>query len=184
MEQQIRACLDQKRYREAFDLLLPEYQNRVFRLAFAMLGDQAAAEDTAQDVFVRIWKALAGFRGQSSLSTWIYAITRNTCLSALRSAAAKREISLEEPGVGQAVESSGAVSEPAERSGVDLVRLMAELPEKHQQVLRLYYMEERSYEEVARLLDLPMGTVKVSLHRARKQLARAAAGIKMETGTT
>lgn len=111
MEQQIRACLDQKRYREAFDLLLPEYRNRVFRLAFAMLGDRAAAEDTAQDVFVRIWKALAGFRGQSSLSTWIYAITRNTCLTALRSAAAKREISIEEPGVGQAVESSAAVSE-------------------------------------------------------------------------
>jgi RNA polymerase sigma-70 factor (ECF subfamily) len=184
MEQQIRACLDQKRYREAFDLLLPEYQNRVFRLAFAMLGDPAAAEDTAQDVFVRIWKALAGFRGQSSLSTWIYAITRNTCLTALKSAAAKREISIEEPGVGQVVESSAAVSEPATRAGIDLIRLIAELPERHQQVLQLYYMEERSYEEVARLLDLPMGTVKVSLHRARKQLARAAARSKMETGTT
>ena len=81
MEQEIRACLDQKRYQEAFDLLLPEYQNKVFRLAYAMLGDAALAEDTAQEVFVRIWKALAGYRGQSLLSTWIYAITRNTCLT-------------------------------------------------------------------------------------------------------
>src|SRR4026208_160633 len=168
MEQQIRACLDQKRYREAFDLLLPEYRNRVFRLAFAMLGDRAAAEDTAQDVFVRIWKALAGFRGQSSLSTWIYAITRNTCLTALRSAAAKREISIEEPGVGQAVESSAAVSELAARAGIDLIRLIAELPERHRQVLRLYYMEERSYEEVARLLDLPVGAAHVHLSHHRQ----------------
>jgi RNA polymerase sigma-70 factor (ECF subfamily) len=82
------------------------------------------------------------------------------------------------------VESSGAISEPGVRAGIDLIRLIAELPERHQQVLRLYYMEERSYEDVARLLDLPMGTVKVSLHRARKQLARAAARSKMETGTT
>src|SRR2546430_15201500 len=84
MEQEIRACLDQKQYRDAFDRLLPEFQNKVFRLAYAMLGEAGAAEDMAQDVFVRIWRALPGYRGQSSLSTWIYAITRNTCLTALR----------------------------------------------------------------------------------------------------
>jgi RNA polymerase sigma-70 factor (ECF subfamily) len=115
MEQEIRACLDQKRYQEAFDLLLPEYQNKVFRLAFAMLGDAALAEDTAQEVFVRVWKAIAGFRGQSSISTWIYAIARNACLTALRSAGARREISMEEAGVGRAAERSGLVLEPAAR---------------------------------------------------------------------
>src|SRR5690242_10418138 len=104
MEQEIRACLDQKRYEEAFDLLLPEFQNKVFRLAYAMLGDAARAEDLAQDVFLRAWKALPGFRGQSSVSTWIYAITRNACLTALKAAGAKEERSLEERGIAHAAE--------------------------------------------------------------------------------
>ena len=66
------------------------------------------------------------------------------------------------------------------RTGVDLEALVAQLPEKHRQVLRLYYMEEKSYDEVARLLDLPMGSVKTYLHRARKQLAEAVARSRME----
>ena len=173
MEQEIRACLDQKRYREAFDRLLPELQNKVFRLAYAMLGEAGAAEDMAQDVLIRIWKALPGYRGQSSLSTWIYAITRNACLSALRKTGVRREVSMEEPGVARAAEAT--VLEAGGDTGIDVLRFLKQLPEKHQQVLRLYYLEEKSYEEVARLLEWPMGTVKVYLHRARKELAEAVA---------
>ena len=183
MEQEIRACLDQKRYQDAFDLLLPEYQNKVFRLAYAMVGDAALAEDMAQEIFIRIWKALPGFRGQSLLSTWIYAITRNACLTAMKTASGKREISMEDQGVRHAVESAVRPVELGPRAGIDVDRFMNELPEKHRQVLRLYYMEEKSYEEVARLLDWPMGTVKASLHRARKQLAQAMIQSKMEKGT-
>src|SRR5690349_19060104 len=120
MEQEIRACLDQKRYREAFDWLLPEFQNKVFRLAYAMLGEAGAAEDMAQDVFIRIWKALPGYRGQSSLSTWIYAITRNACLSALRKTGVRREVSMEEPGVARAAEAT--VLEAGGDTGIDVLR--------------------------------------------------------------
>ena len=181
MEQEIRACLDQKRYQEAFDRLLPEFQNKVFRLAYAMLGDAALAEDMAQEVFIRIWKALPGFRGQSALSTWIYAIARNACLTALKKGAVKRESSLEEPNVARAAEEAGVP--PARHAEIDVLRFLDELSERHRQVLRLYYMEERSYEEVARLLEWPMGTVKTYLHRARKELAEAVARSKMEKGT-
>jgi RNA polymerase sigma-70 factor (ECF subfamily) len=170
-EQEIRSCLDQKRFLDAFDRLLPEFQNKVFRLAWAMLGDRVLAEDIAQEVFVRIWKALPGFRGQSSLSTWIYAITRNACLTALKAGSAKKESSLEEPSVARAAENSGI--EPCAHARIDVLRHLQELPEKYQQVLRLYYLEEKSYEEVSRLLAWPMGTVKTNLHRARKQLAEA-----------
>ena len=180
MEQEIRACLDQKRYREAFDQLLPEFQNKVFRLAYAMLGEAGAAEDMAQDVFVRIWRALPGYRGQSSLSTWIYAITRNACLTALRKAGMKREVSMEEPGVVRAAEETGLAGRRGAGADIDVLRFLGQLPEKHQQVLRLYYLEEKSYEEVARLLEWPMGTVKVYLHRARKELAEAVARSKIE----
>ena len=181
MEQEIRACLDQKRYQEAFDRLLPEFQNKVFRLAYAMLGDAALAEDMAQEVFIRIWKALPGFRGQSAVATWIYAIARNTCLTALKKGAVKRESSLEEPSVARAAEEAGVP--PARHAEIDVLRFLDQLPERHRQVLRLYYMEERSYEEVARLLEWPMGTVKAYLHRARKELAEAVAQSKMEKGT-
>jgi RNA polymerase sigma-70 factor (ECF subfamily) len=182
MEQEIRACLDQKRYEEAFDLLLPEFQNKVFRLAYAMLGDAARAEDLAQDVFLRAWRALPGFRGQSSVSTWIYAITRNACLTALKAAGAKEERSLEERGIAHAAER--AARAPSAHATIDVARFLEHLPEKHQQALRLYYLEEKSYEEVSRLLGWPMGTVKTCLHRARKELAVALMQSKMESGTT
>lgn len=180
MEHKIRAYLDEKRFREAFDLLLAAYQSKVFRLAYALMGDAALAEDMAQEAFVRVWKALPGYRGQSSLSTWIYAITRNTCLTGLRKEMARKEVSLEEPGIEHAVETLRAPGERSRSDMIDLGPLIARLPAKHQRVLRLYYMEQKSYEEVARLLDLPMGTVKVYLHRARKELAAAITQSKME----
>src|SRR5690349_505385 len=136
MEQEIRACLDQKRYREAFDQLLPEFQNKVFRLAYAMLGDAARAEDMSQEVFIRVWKALPGFRAQSSLSTWIYAITRNACLTALKAGGAKKEMSIEEPGVAREAEQAGMAANPA-GARIDVFRFLGGLPEKHRLVLRL-----------------------------------------------
>jgi len=182
MEQEIRACLDQKRYQEAFDLLLPEFQSKVLRLAYAMLGDAALAEDLAQEVFVRAWKALSGFRGQSSVSTWIYAITRNACLTAIKAAAGKKESSLDERGIARAAEQAGRA--PSVHATIDIARLLEQLPEKHRQALRLYYLEEKSYAEVSRLLGWPMGTVKTCLHRARKELAVALMQSKMESGKT
>jgi len=170
MEDPIRTHLDHKRYREAFELLLAQYENKVFRLAYALLGNRALGEETAQDVFVRIWKGLPGYRGQSSLSTWIYAIARNACLTARRRYAARPALSLDEPAVRQAAEARNAW---ALRKQTDLDSLVALLPEKYRQVVTLFYMEDRSYEEVSRLLDLPMGTVKTYLHRARKDLAAA-----------
>jgi RNA polymerase sigma-70 factor (ECF subfamily) len=184
MEQEIRTCLDQKHYHQAFDRLLPEFQNKIFRLAYAMLGDAGLAEDMAQEVLIRIWKALPGYRGQSSLSTWIYAIARNTCLTAIKKAGSKKEVSMEAPGVARFAEEFSLPGERSARAGIDVLRFLRELPEKHRQVLRLYYMEEKSYEEVARLLDWPMGTVKVYLHRARKELAAAVARSNIKKGTS
>ena len=170
MEDPIRAHLDHKRYHEAFELLLSQYENKVFRLAYAMLGNRALAEETAQEVFIRIWKALAGYRGQASLSTWIYAIARNACLTARRRQAGLPAFSLDEPHVRQAIESRYT---SAGRADTDLASLIAQLPENYRQVLTLFYLEEKSYQEVSQLLDLPMGTVKTYLHRARKHLAAA-----------
>ena len=96
-DQEIRAFLDQKLYAPAFDLIVKNFSGKVMRLAYSILGNRALAEDLTQDVFVRIWKALPAYRGLSSVSTWIYSITRNTCLTALKRARANNAISLDEP---------------------------------------------------------------------------------------
>jgi len=84
MEQDIRQRLDAKQYREAFELLMDRFQNKVFCLAFSMVRNETMAEDLTQEVFMKIWKALPGYQGDASLSTWIYTITRNTCLTEIK----------------------------------------------------------------------------------------------------
>lgn len=148
----------------AFERLLGEYRDRVFRLACSLLGDEAAAEDATQDVFLRIWKGLLGFRGDSSVSTWIYAIARNVCLTRRRMAGAHPTSSLEE---------AAEIQSPTPSAGPDsdLRAAIEKLDARHRDVLVLFYLEERSYQQVALALGLPMGTVKTNLHRAKKELA-------------
>jgi RNA polymerase sigma-70 factor (ECF subfamily) len=166
MDEEIRAHLDRERWQQAFDLVLKHYQTKVFHLAVSILGNRELAEDASQEIFLRIWRALPAYRGASSLSTWIFSIARNASLTALKRASARRTISLEEPGMLAAAERQ----EP-DRPTPDLALLVSQLPEKQRQVVTLFYMEEKSYEEVASLLDMPMGTVKTHLFRARKELA-------------
>jgi len=157
---------------EAIALLLPAFRRKVFGLAYSFVRDRDAAEDVTQDVFIKVWRALPGFDGRASMSTWIYTITRNASLSALR--ARRPQSSLSEPQVMEAVELSNPVPSAdviAERAA--LQRLVDELPTKQRQVVTLFYMQEQSHEEVAAMLAMPVGTVKNLLHRARAQLSTA-----------
>jgi len=181
MDEEIHACLDRRQWTEAFELVVARYQDRVFRLAFSMLGDRPAAEESAQEIFIRIWRGLPNYRGASSLSTWVFAVARNTCLTALQAAGKHRILSLDVPAVRAAAEARESAS-PRFGSGPDLPLLLSQLPEKYRQALTLFYMEDRSYLEVARILDLPMGTVKTNIHRARKELADALSRAKMAKG--
>jgi RNA polymerase sigma-70 factor, ECF subfamily len=161
----------------AFERVLREYRRRIFGLAFSYLRNRAAAEDLAQEVFIKVWKALPAFDGRSSLATWIYAITRNTSISALR---ARREpCSLNDPDILACVESASPVpSEDAELERESLLRLVDALPVKQRQAVILFYMEERSHEEVSAMLAMPVGTVKTLLHRARARLSASAGELK------
>jgi RNA polymerase sigma-70 factor (ECF subfamily) len=100
------------------------------------------------------------YRGESSLGTWIFSITRNVCLTAI----SKRARSAP-------VEAADRAKPEAPDHHPDIFDLVRQLPENYRQVVMLFYMEDRSYEEVARMLDLPLGTVKTHLYRARQQLA-------------
>ncbi len=156
------------RGQEAFERLVPVYRRRVFGLAYGILRDRAAAEDLAQEVFVKLWQALPRYDGRAQLSTWIYAITRNAAVSALR--ARRRVASLSEDAV--AAEAEGiAAPGPAAEDDPALRRAIDRLPEKQRQAITLYYLDERSVDEVADLMGLPSNTVKTHLHRARAGLA-------------
>ena len=158
---------------EAIALLLPAFRRKVFGLAYSFLRDREAAEDVTQDVFIRVWRALPGFDGRASLSTWIYAIARNASLSALR--ARRPHSSLSDPEVMDAVEAiDAAPSADAILDRAALLRLVDQLPTKQRQVIMLFYMEEQSHEGVANMLAMPVGTVKTLLHRARARMSAAA----------
>jgi RNA polymerase sigma-70 factor, ECF subfamily len=165
----IHAHLRVGRHRAAFEAVLPRYRDRVYRLAFSILRDKESAEDAAQDVFVKLWRALPGYNGSAALSTWIYAITRNTCISTLRKR--RPQISLDEPGDdedGPVLQLAAPEHDDSAVASVE--KLLALLPERYRQAVTLFYMEDQSYDQTAAALGMPLGTVKALLHRARKRL--------------
>lgn len=155
---------------EAFERLVPAYRRRVFGLAFSILRDRAAAEDLAQEVFVKLWQALPRYDGRAQLSTWIYAITRNAAISALR--ARRREVSMSDPVVAAEAEGIYATGD-ATADDAALRRRVEALPDRQRMAVTLYYLDERPVEEVAEMMGLPANTVKTHLHRARASLAAA-----------
>ncbi|HYM36638.1 MAG TPA: sigma-70 family RNA polymerase sigma factor [Steroidobacteraceae bacterium] len=167
----IHAHLRAGRHRAAFEAVLPRYRDRVFRLALSILRDREAAEDAAQDVFVRLWRALPGYNGSAALSTWIYAITRNTSISILRKR--RPQISLDEPMFTDDDDGAGlqlAAPSQDDSAVASVEKLLDHLPERYRQAVTLFYMEDQSYDQTAAALGLPLGTVKALLHRARKRL--------------
>jgi RNA polymerase sigma-70 factor, ECF subfamily len=167
--------------------LMDRYRQKVMHLAVSIVRDPALAEDMSQTVFVKVWQALPKFDGRAALSTWLYTIARNTCLTAVQRE--RRLVPLEdfsdvadddEPelfGVSGQAAGEGSSQAAAE---YDVARLLEQLPEPYRRVVVLFYLEDRSCEEVGELLSMPNGKVKAPLHRGRKKLA-ALAGEESET---
>jgi RNA polymerase sigma-70 factor, ECF subfamily len=156
----------------AFEELVTTYQHRVFGVAVRMLGSPTEAEEVAQETFLRAHRALADFRGDAKLSTWLYAIASRLCLNRLASGEGRisraRMEGLDRLPAGEGGE-PGADLERSERETA-LHRAIAELPEERRIVVVLRDLEGLTYDEIASTLSLELGTVRSRLHRARLDL--------------
>jgi RNA polymerase sigma-70 factor (ECF subfamily) len=162
MDEDVQYLLKARRYQEALERLLDRYEKKVFRMALTMMRDAGRAEEVTQDIFLKLWRALPGFDGRAALSTWLYTIARNTCLSAVRTESYRKTVPLDEC-------SQPTVPNTALRD-LALEQCLSKLPDVQREVITLFYLEERSVADVATMLDLPEGTVKSHLHRARRAL--------------
>jgi RNA polymerase sigma-70 factor (ECF subfamily) len=159
---------------EAFAELVTRHQRYVYNLAYRLLRGTDEAEDLAQEAFLRAWRGLSSFRGEARFTTWLYRIVTNLCYNRL--AHLRRQL-LEADGEDvDALPSSTykdppAAVEAAERRAF-LQRQIAALPDKYRLVITLFYLQAFSYKEIAQVLDLPLGTVKTHLFRARERLRR------------
>jgi RNA polymerase sigma-70 factor (ECF subfamily) len=167
--------------RTVLEGLMDRYRQKVMHLAVSIVRDQALAEDLSQTTFVKVWQALPKFDGRAALSTWLYTIARNTCLTAITRE--RRMVPLEDfaevaddDGDPMVFGTAHAGVETAAQAGAeyDVSKLLAQLPEPYRRVVVLFYLEDRSCEEVGELLSMPTGTVKALLHRGRKKLAALA----------
>ncbi len=154
----------------AFEALVLAHQHRVFSIALRMLGNRGDAEEVAQEVFLRVHRSIRKFRGESRLSTWLYAITSRLCLSRLKSGGRGRlagEAALARVPDGNPA--PGTTLEAAE-AGAAVHRAIAQLDGEQRAVVVMRDIHGLSYEEIAAALDLPLGTVRSRLHRARMEL--------------
>ena len=151
----------------AFRELVDRYKGLVFALVARSIADRGRAEEVAQDVFVRVYRGLPSFRGESRFSTWIYRITVNLL-------AAERRAPLTEPleGTGAVRREFGAVDRAFDELTLRdrMEKALQRLPTKYQVLINGHYLKGMRYEELAEALDLPLGTVKTHLHRAKRQL--------------
>ena len=164
---------------EAFEKLIEIYQKKIFNLAYRMIGNFDDANDLAQETFIRVFRSIASFKGQSAFSTWIYRITTNVCLDELRKRKNKKEMSLDaeiqlEDGEmkRQIMSDDPLPDEVAERDEIRSIVSGAidSLPEDQRLVITLRDIQGLSYDEIADVLDCPSGTVKSRINRARQAL--------------
>ncbi len=165
---------------EAYESLVRNYQHRIYRLCLAMTGTHPAADDLAQDTFLKAYLALARFREGTSFSAWIRRIAVNASLNYLKRR--RREEPLgDDPGDTSGAVFSSKIGTPHEqllRNDIDraLDTALGALPPKLRVVFTLHAVEGLKYEEIARTIGVPVGTVMSRLSRARSRLQKALAG--------
>mgnify|MGYP002002376715 FL=1 len=158
--------------KDAFEQLVIRHQELVFSLAYKLTGNREMANDVAQEAFIRAWKAIEKFRGDSTFSTWIYRITVNTAWTLRKKARKHNTLNIEdtyEPIVIDEKKDPELVAINSDLSSV-LINALDKIPIEQRIIVELKNIEGRSHKEIADYLDISVTAAKVRLHRAHQRL--------------
>ena len=156
----------------AFEQLVIRHQDLVFSLAYKLTGNREMANDVAQEAFIRAWKAIGKFRGDSTFSTWIYRITVNTAWTLRKKAKKHNTLNIDdtyEPIVIDEKKDPELVAINSDLSSV-LINALDKIPIEQRIIVELKNIEGRSHKEIADYLDISVTAAKVRLHRAHQKL--------------
>lgn len=166
---------------KSFEQLVRKYKTSIFNTVYSMLGNTAEAEDTTQEIFLKVYSSTGSFNFKSSFSTWLYRITVNKCLDELKkrknqSLSLENELNAEEQVTLKDIFSSDKKNIDDEIAKKELQKtihkILNSLPEKYRMVLTLKEFENLSYQEIARIMKISVNRVKIWLFRARAKLKR------------
>jgi RNA polymerase sigma-70 factor (ECF subfamily) len=149
----------------AFEALVRSYQGDVWRLCFHLLGNSAMADDVTQDAFVRAFRFLHRYRGDSKFSTWLFSIARNCALDEVRRNQRRRKVT-------DIIEAQPERAPVRTELGIEVREAVTALPLELREPLVMIDILGQSYAEVAETMGIPVGTVKSRVHRARDTVAR------------
>lgn len=176
----------------AMDELVQRHYRTVFNLAYRLSGNYDDAQDIVSEAFIRVHNALPNFRGDASFSTWLHRIVRNVFLDERKKQRIRTHSSLEEMVELEDSSVSRQIVDPApgpqfaveqdERAAI-IQQAVVTLPENQRLMIGLYHFQHRSYEEIAEIMDLPIGTVKSRLNRARLALKNKLSGARELLGS-
>jgi len=155
---------------KAFSILVKKYQERLYWHIRRMLVDHEDSNDVMQNVFIRVWNALANFREDAQLYTWLYRIATNECLTFIEQRKKKGTISINELESGLSNKIRADQGFDANKLEWKLQLAIQQLPEKQRVVFTLRYYDEMPYEEMSKVLETSAGALKASYHHAAKKI--------------
>lgn len=157
----------------AFSTLVDRYKDMVFALALRMLKNREEAEEVAQDTFIKVYKSLTKFKGDSKLSTWIYKVAYNSCLDSIKkNKKYQANVPVDDITMPQIKTMNNALDGILEAEKSQLIQdCLKQLPSEDSFLLTLFYFEEQSLEEISKVVGITPNNVKVKLFRSRKKLA-------------
>ncbi|MBV8255209.1 MAG: sigma-70 family RNA polymerase sigma factor [Chitinophaga sp.] len=155
---------------QGFTLIIRKYQERLYWHVRRLVIDHEDANDVLQNVFIKVWKNLEGFREDAQLYTWLYKIATNECLTFLEQQKKKHAVSLTDVETGLSNKLKADTQFDPNKLEWKLQKAILQLPEKQRIVFNLRYYEEMPYEQMSKILDTSEGALKASYHHAVKKI--------------
>lgn len=157
----------------AFAVLVNQYKDLAFTLAYKMLKNREEAEEVSQDTFIKIYKSLNKFKGESKFSTWVYKITYNTCLDRLKKDKKENSVVYIEDFSDHQVKTIENILDTFDENerNLKIQDCLQLLPSEDAFLLTLYYFDDQSIDEIAKVINCNSNNVKIKLFRSRKKLA-------------